>query len=132
LVILHPDTGETVEYKDLVKSTEGQLWTECCAEEIGRLAQGYKCTQGTDTIHFIKVTDIPTNRKATYLRLVVADRPNKDNPRRVRYTVGGDQIHYPGEVSTKAADISTAKILLNSVISTPDARFCAFDIKDST
>jgi len=78
---VHPDTGEAVEYKDLVNSSEGYLWTECCAEEIGRLAQGYKCTVGTNTIHFIKVSDVPPGRKATYLRLVVADRPNKENPR---------------------------------------------------
>jgi hypothetical protein len=83
-----------------------------------------------DTIHFIRVEAIPDGRKATYLQLVVADCPNKDNPRRVRFTVGGNKIDYPGEVSTKTADLATAKILLNSVISTPGARFCAFDIKD--
>jgi hypothetical protein len=44
--------------------------------------------------------------------------------------VGGDKVEYPGEVSTKTADLATAKILLNSVLSTPEAKFCAFDIKD--
>jgi hypothetical protein len=82
----HPNTGETVEYKQLLTSTKGHLWTECCAEEIGCLAQGYKCTAGTNTIHFIKITDVPPDQKATYLRLVVADRPNKENPRRVRFS----------------------------------------------
>jgi hypothetical protein len=33
-------------------------------------------------------------------------------------------------VSTKTANLATAKILLNSVISTQRARFCTFDIKD--
>jgi hypothetical protein len=127
---IHPDTGESVEYKQLIESSEGYLWEECCAEEIGRLAQGYKCVAGTDTIHFIKVQDIPSGRKPTYLRLVVADKPNKENPRRVRFTAGGDQIKYPGDVSTKTSGLNTAKIFLNSVISTPGARFCAFDIKD--
>jgi hypothetical protein len=119
-----------VEYKQLIESSDGYLWEECCAEEIGRLAQGYKCVSGTDTIHFIKVQDIPSGRKPTYLRLVVADKPNKENPRRVRFTAGGDQIQYPGEVSTKTSGMTTAKIFLNSVLSTPGARFCAFDIKD--
>jgi Reverse transcriptase (RNA-dependent DNA polymerase) len=127
---IHPDTGDAVEYKQLLDSSDGHLWTECCAEEIGRLAQGYKCTIGTNTIHFIRINDIPPGRKATYLRLVVADRPNKENTRRVRFTVGGDKVEYPGDVSTKTAGLITAKILINSVISTPDARFCAFDIKD--
>jgi hypothetical protein len=39
-------------------------------------------------------------------------------------------MDYPGEVSTKTADLATAKILLNSVMSTQGARFCTFDIKD--
>ena len=76
------------------------------------------------------MTDVPPGRKATYLRLVVADRPGKENPHRVHFTVGGDRVEYPGKVSTKTAGLTTAKILLNSVISTPGARFCAFDIKD--
>jgi hypothetical protein len=78
---VHPDTGENMEYKHLLNSTKGHLWTECCAEEIGCLAQGYKCTAGTNTMHFIKINAIPAGQKATYLRLVVADRPNKENPR---------------------------------------------------
>jgi Reverse transcriptase (RNA-dependent DNA polymerase) len=119
-----------VEYKELLNSSDSHLWTECCAEEIGRLAQGYKCTVGTDTIHFIKIQDIPNGKKPTYLRLVVADRPNKENPRRVRFTVGGDKIDYPDEVATKTAELTTAKLLFNSVLSTPNAMFAAFDIKD--
>ena len=127
---IHPDTGDPVEYKDLLTSSDGLLWEECCADEIGRLAQGYKTILGTDTIHFIRITDMPADRRATYLRLVVADRPTKTNPRRVRFTVGGDRINYPGDVSTKTSGLTTAKLLLNSVISTPGARFCTFDIKD--
>jgi hypothetical protein len=58
----------------------------------------------------------------------MADKPNKENPRRVRFTAGGDQIQYPGKVSTSG--MTTAKIFLNSVLSTPEVCFCAFDIKD--
>jgi hypothetical protein len=61
---------------------------------------------------------------------VVADRPNKENTWRVRFTVEGDKVEYPGDVSTKTAGLITTKILINSVISTPGARFCVFDIKD--
>jgi hypothetical protein len=76
-----------------------------------------KCTVGTETIHFIIVMDVPPGIKATYLRLVVANPHNKENPRRVRFTVGGDKVEYPGKVLTKTAGLTTAKILLNSVIS---------------
>ncbi len=73
---------------------------------------------------------MPKGRKVTYLRIVAAYRPEKDNPRRVRWTVGGDRIDYPGDVSTKTADLTTAKILFNSVVSTPDAKFMTADLKD--
>jgi hypothetical protein len=37
----------------------------------------------------------------------------KDETRRVRFTVGGDQVDYPGAVSTKTADFAKApKILI--------------------
>jgi hypothetical protein len=79
---------------------------------------------------FINQNEVPMGRKVTYMRLVVTDRPMKANPRRVRITVGGDKLDYPFEVSTRTADITTAKLLWNSVISTKDAKFCTMDIKD--
>jgi hypothetical protein len=85
---------------------------------------------GTDTMFFIPVSAVPKHKKATYLRVVVAERPEKPNPRRVRFTVGGDRIDYPGDVSTKTADLTTVKLLLNSVLSTPNAKFMTMDIKD--
>jgi hypothetical protein len=130
LKAIHPDTGEPVEYPALVASSEGHLWEESCAEEVGRLAQGYKDTPGTNTIHFIRPSDIPKGRKATYLRNVVTDRPQKAQTRRVRWTVGGDRIDYPGDCSTKTAGLATAKILFNSVLSEMHAMFMTLDIKD--
>jgi hypothetical protein len=44
--------------------------------------------------------------------------------------MGGDHIVYTGDVSTKTADITTAKLMFNSVISTPNARFMVGNIKD--
>ena len=69
-------------------------------------------------------------KKATYYRPVCADRPNKENPIRVRGTVGGNLIDCPDDVSTKTAGLVTAKIIFNSTISTPDAEFMVADIKD--
>jgi hypothetical protein len=45
-------------------------------------------------------------------------------------TVGGDQIEYPGDKSTRIAGLTTAKILINSVISTPSANFLVIDINN--
>ncbi len=39
-------------------------------------------------------------------------------------------MHYPGDADTPTADLLTIKILLNSIISTPNARFMTMDIKD--
>jgi hypothetical protein len=121
----NPDTGKLAEFIELSKCSEGSLWQHSYAEEIGRLAQGYGNIKGTNTIFFIDPT-----KKITYLRVVSAYRPEKSNPCRVRWTVGGNLIDYPGEVSTKTANLCTAKLLFNSVISTPDAQFMTGDLKD--
>jgi hypothetical protein len=114
----NPDTGEIAEYPELAQSTDGPLWQQSNIEEIARLAQGYKDIKGTNTMNFLAFDKIPKGKKATYLRIVAAYRPEKENPRRVRWTVGGDRIDYAGNVSTKTADLPTAKCLFNSVIST--------------
>ena len=49
---------------------------------------------------------------------------------RTRFTVGGDRINYPGAVATPTAEMLVAKLLLNSVISTKDARFMTVDISN--
>ncbi len=40
-------------------------------------------------------------------------------PQCVHWMVGSDQVHYDDNVSTKTADLTTAKLLFNSVVSTP-------------
>jgi hypothetical protein len=132
---IHCDTGVLSEYQQLLQSSDGQLWERACIEELARLTNGYPEggipeTSGTNTLEFIPISAIPKGKKATYLRIVVADRPQKEQPRRVRFTVGGDKIQYDGAVSTKTANLTTAKLLFNSVLSTPGAKFMSIDIKD--
>ena len=57
-------------------------------------------------------------------------RPQKDEPHCTRLTVGGNLIDYPGEVSTPTAGTTTAKLVFNSVVSTPKAKFMGIDIKN--
>jgi hypothetical protein len=66
----------------------------------------------------------------TYGSFVVDIKNHKEEKARTRLTVGGDQIEYPGEKSTRTAGLITAKILINSVISTQDAKFLFIDIKN--
>jgi hypothetical protein len=131
--VLDPITGQSLEYRQLSQGPIKDKWIHgFAANEIGRLAQGIRTRMptGTDTIHFIKREQVPSDRKVTYGRIVATIRPQKSETHRVRLTVGGNLIDYPGDVSTPTADMTTAKILFNSVISTPDVRFMCTDVKD--
>ena len=127
---VNPDSGELAEYAELIACSDGPEWLISSCEEWGRLAQGYKDIAGTNTIRFIKHTDMPRDRKATYVRIVCTDRPQKVQPRRVRHVVGGDRIDYPGDTRTKTSTVENVKILINSVLSTPGARMMCMDLKD--
>jgi hypothetical protein len=85
---------------------------------------------GTNTCFFVHRTNIPKGRKITYLRIVSADRPEKENPRRIRFTLGGDRVEYPHDVSTKTADLATIKCHWNSTLSDGNARYLTLDLKD--
>ena len=130
--IIDPVTGVSLEYRHLIQNEQTKLtWNRSFANELGRLANGVgNRVQGTNTIKFIPRTSVPPGRKITYGRIVVDYRPTKKEPNRTRLTVGGDKIDYPGTVRTDTADMVTAKLLLNSVISTPRARCCVLDIRD--
>ena len=60
--------------------------------------------------------------------MVVDIWPKKADPNRVRITTGGDRLDYHGETSTETESIETAKILINSVLSTKNAKFMSIDI----
>ena len=77
-----------------------------------------------------EIKNIPRDCTVTCVRIVVDYRPQKKDPNRVRITVGGNLIEYIYELTTRTADLTTSKILWNSVISTPGARFAAADIKN--
>jgi hypothetical protein len=72
----------------------------------------------------------PERAKVTYGSFVVDIKDHKEEKERTRLTVGGDQIEYPGDKSTRTAGLTTAKILINSVISTKDAKFLVIDINN--
>ena len=56
--------------------------------------------------------------------------PQKVEIRRTRLTVGGKLIKYLKIFSTLTSDISTFKYLLNSIIPTPNMKFCGAELKD--
>jgi hypothetical protein len=131
--VLDPVTGASLNYIQLLRGPDRVIWLQGCANEIGRLTQCFQDTsiKGTNAIHFIKPTNLPPGRMATYLlRIVIDVRPQKAEPNRVRFTAGGNLVAYPGDVSMSTADMLTAKLLFNSVLSTPKAKFSCFDISN--
>ena len=46
----------------------------------------------------------------------------------MQITVSGNLIDYPGDLTTRTADLTTAKLLWNSTLSTPGAWFAAADV----
>ncbi len=76
-----------------------------------------------------QILQISNDRTVTYTRIVVDYRPQKADPNCVQLTAGGNLIEYPGELTTRTADLTTTKMLWNSVISTDDARYLCLDIK---
>jgi hypothetical protein len=122
------------QYRELSECSDGIHWQASNADEIGRMFQGLGAKSymplGTETLWFIHRDQVPKHKQPTYVNVVRADRPEKLNARRVRWPAGGDRIDYPGNKTTKTADMTTAKLLFNSVISTPGARFMGIDLKD--
>jgi hypothetical protein len=91
---------------------------------------GIRDIPGTDTCFFIKLTNIPKDRKITYGKIVCDYKPHKTEKEQVRLTVGGDKLDYSGDVATSTEDITKFKILINSTISTEDAAMMMIDIKN--
>ncbi len=135
--VIHPVTGASItKYKTLVNDPlTSYTWSRAFGKEFGNLAQGDEVTntKGTDSIFVMtheQIQAIPNDRTITYTRIVVDYRPQKADPNRVRLTAGGNLIDYPGELTTRTADLTTTKLLWNSVISTEGARYLCLDIKN--
>ena len=135
--MVHPTTGETISsYKRLMHDpVTAETWQTAFGKDFGGMAQGDRKTgqKGTNSI-FVMTHDeiklIPKDRTVTYARVVVDFRPQKADPYRIRITAGGNLINYPGELSTRTADLTTSKLMWNSVLSTVGAKYMCLDIKN--
>jgi len=124
------EKGKLLEYRHLISNPKTKaVWAHSYGNEIGRLAQGMP----GNTIFFIPRDKVPRDRikDTTYGLITCLVRPEKlDEPNRTRLVAGGDRVHYPGDTGTPTADLLTVKLLINSIISTPGAKFMTMDIKD--
>jgi hypothetical protein len=131
IAVIHPTTRKEMEYTALMKDPRLQpLWTRGFVNECGRLFQGIRDIAGTDMCFFIRLTNIPKDRKITYRKIVCNYKPHKKEKESVRLTMGGDRLDYSGDVATSTADITTFKIVINITLSTEDAAMMMMDIKN--
>jgi hypothetical protein len=121
--VIFAEIGKSLKHQGLITKLRFKIkWMRSTANEIKRL-------YNTNTIRFIHRSDILKGRKVTYGSFVVDIKNHKEEKQCTRLTVGDDQIEYPGDKSTRTAGLTTAKILINSVISTLGAKFLVIDIK---
>jgi hypothetical protein len=88
---------------------------------------------GMDTIFFIPKDKVPRTRAkdVMYGLITCLIRPEKtDEPNQTRLVARVDRVHYLFDAGTPTANLLTIKLLINSVISTPGARFFTMEIKN--
>eukprot|EP00804_Cyclotella_cryptica_P010860 CCRYP_008771-RA/>CCRYP_008771-RA protein AED:0.34 eAED:0.27 QI:0/0/0/1/0/0/5/0/537 len=89
-----------------------------------------KHAQGTDMFYVIDYDNIPFDRckEIIYSKVVCKVHHEKSDPDRTRITIGINSICYPGDVGTKTAPLELIKLMINSVLSHKNAKFCTFVI----
>ena len=136
--MVHPITGETISsYKKLMHDpATAETWQTAFGKDFGGMTQGDDKTgqRGTNAMFVMSHKEIrrafELKKKFTYGNPVVDYRPQKDDPHRIRITAGGNLITYESSPSVRTADLDTAKLHWNSVISTPGAKYMCLDIKN--
>jgi hypothetical protein len=126
--MVHPITGETISsYKKLMNDPAmAEIWQTTFGKYFGGMAQGNN-----------KIDDPQQNKTSSgsknfncYINPVVDYRAQKEDPYRIWITAGGNLINYESNASMQTADLDTAKIHWNSVVSTPLVRYMWLDIKN--
>jgi hypothetical protein len=135
--MVHPTMGETISsYKRLMNDPETAIiWQTAFGKDFGGMAQGVEKTgqKGTNSVFVMTRTEIDIAKAAglkwTYAQVVVDYRPQKEDPNQIRIAIGGNLITYKGNTSMQTANLTTSKLLWNSVLSTDGARYMCIDIK---
>ena len=133
-LVLDDEIGMEQSYKQLINNPKTkEIWENGMCKELSRLIQGYNKTQGRNTCKIMTVDEIqpiPRDQTIMYARIVVDYRTQKTDPYRVRITVRGNLIKFPGITTTTTVDMISSKLFWNSVLSTPRACYTCFDVKD--
>ena len=123
-----------MEYRHLISNPKYiNIWKPAYGKVVCRLAQGVPgVVDVTNTFIFIYKNEAPTDiwKDVTYGRICANYRPEKTDPYRIRLSVGGNLIKFPGDCGTPTADMITVKLLLNSTILTKGSKFMTIDISN--
>ena len=93
---------------------------------------GQKGTNSMFVMNQAKIQQTYTDKKTfTYTKIVLDFRPQKDDPHCIHITAGGNLIKCKGDMSTRTADLTTLKLLWNSVLSTCGAKYMCLNTKNS-
>jgi hypothetical protein len=121
-----PETGKSLKHQELITQIRYKIKCMRSTEnEINRL-------YNTITIRFIRRSNISKGRKVTYGSFVVDIKDHKEEKERTRLTVGGDQIEYPGEKSTRTAGLTTEKISSTAPFQPWEPNSLSLTLKTST
>jgi hypothetical protein len=108
--VICPETGKSLKHQEIITKLRYKIkWMRSTANEINRL-------YNTNTIRCIHRSNIPKGRKVIYGSFVLDIKEHKEEQERTRLAVGGDQIEYPADKSTRTTGLTTARIIINSVI----------------
>ena len=120
--VVHPTTKEKLtKYEQLIAEPELRaVWMKTMCIELGRLAQGYEDTKGTNTIKFMtleEIKQIPGDRTVTYARMLthlLKFQTDKDTTIRRQQQVHQQlltkvPIAKPGDVSFVEYNVPTSK-----------------------
>eukprot|EP00804_Cyclotella_cryptica_P005280 CCRYP_015798-RA/>CCRYP_015798-RA protein AED:0.29 eAED:0.29 QI:0/0/0/1/1/1/2/0/570 len=111
--VLDLDTGKLLNYRQLLRTPKfAQAWSKSSANEFGRRRWG-------------------SQERCHVWQLRVHDSSEKtDEPNRTRFHCWWRPHQLPREVGTPTAEMLVAKLLFNSAISTPTAKFMTIDISN--
>ena len=124
--------GTPLTMRSALRGPDGDKWEAEQAKEFTRLL-------GSKTIKPILRKDQPADRRkdTTYYNPQMKEKLeiDKNITRRVRGTLGGDRINFPGDTTSPVADIAAIKILLTSVVSDrlnngTDTKFATIDLEN--
>jgi hypothetical protein len=106
-----------------LRGPDKERWMKAHGEEIIRLLE-------SETGIFIHRQDVPVGRKVSYYNPQCKIKiKNGVEEFRIRGTIGGELLDYPGTTAAYTAALETIRLLLNATVS-EGASFLTADIKD--